>query len=73
MLERSGLPILLAWGEDDRFFPLSLARRFLARVPSARLEVIPDSFTFTSEDQPEALAAHIAAFAGARVAAGATM
>jgi pimeloyl-ACP methyl ester carboxylesterase len=65
-----GLPILLAWGDDDRFFPLSLARRFLARVPSARLEVIADSYAFTPEDQPEALAAHITAFAAARAPLG---
>jgi pimeloyl-ACP methyl ester carboxylesterase len=70
VLERSGLPILLAWGDDDRFFPLSLARRFLARVPSARLEVIADSYAFTPEDQPEALAAHITAFAAARAPLG---
>jgi pimeloyl-ACP methyl ester carboxylesterase len=71
VLAGSGLPILLAWGEDDRFFPLSLARRFAERVPSARLEVIPDSYTFTSEDQPQALADHIGAFVDSTTVAAA--
>jgi hypothetical protein len=48
--------------------PLDLARRFAASMPDARLELIADSHTFTPEDQPEALARHIAAFAGARSA-----
>jgi pimeloyl-ACP methyl ester carboxylesterase len=55
-------PILLAWGTDDRFFPLAQAERFAAAVPSARIETIPGSRTFTMEDRPEQLAARIAAF-----------
>ncbi len=55
-------PVLLPWAADDRFMPLEHARRFAAMVPNARVEVIPDSYTFTPEDQPDALAAHIAEF-----------
>jgi pimeloyl-ACP methyl ester carboxylesterase len=55
-------PVLLAWAEEDRLFPLEYPRRMAAELPNARLELIPDSYTFVPEDQPEALAAAIAAF-----------
>jgi pimeloyl-ACP methyl ester carboxylesterase len=55
-------PVLLAWGGDDKFMPLEHARRLAAQVPDGRVEVIPDSYTFTPEDQPDALAAEIAKF-----------
>jgi pimeloyl-ACP methyl ester carboxylesterase len=56
-------PILLAWGEKDKLFPLDHARRLEADFPDATLEVIPDASTFVMLDQPAALAAAIAAFA----------
>ena len=55
-------PVLCVWGADDRLMPLEYARRLAAEVPDGRVEVIPDSYTFTPEDQPDALAAEIAAF-----------
>jgi pimeloyl-ACP methyl ester carboxylesterase len=55
-------PVLLAWAADDKLFPLDYPRRFAAELPDARLEVIPDSYTFVPEDQPAALAKAIAAF-----------
>ena len=61
-LRQFGKPILLAWAEQDKLFPLEYPRLFAREVPTARLEVIPDSYTFVPEDQPEELAALIAAF-----------
>ena len=61
-------PVLLVWGADDRLMPLEYARRLAGMVPDGRVEVIPDSYTFTPEDQPDALAAEIAAFARERAA-----
>lgn len=55
-------PTLIAWAEEDRFFKLSFAERLAAAIPGARLERIPDSYTFVSEDQPERLAELISAF-----------
>lgn len=55
-------PVLLAWAEEDRLFPLEHPRRMAEELPNARLEVIPDSYTFVPEDQPEALADAIRAF-----------
>ena len=56
-------PVLLAWGGDDKLFPLEYAERFAREVPDGRVEVIPDSYTFVPQDQPEALAEAIRAFA----------
>jgi pimeloyl-ACP methyl ester carboxylesterase len=50
------VPVLLAWGEDDKSFKLALAERMARDMPNARLERIPDSYTFVSLDQPERLA-----------------
>ena len=58
----SDRPTLIAWAEEDRFFKLSFAERLADAIPGARLERIPDSYTFVSEDQPERLAELISAF-----------
>ena len=63
-------PVLLAWAAEDRLFPLDYPRRFASELPNARLDVIPDSYTFVPEDQPEALAKSIAGFIGASTLAG---
>jgi pimeloyl-ACP methyl ester carboxylesterase len=47
-------PVLLAWAPDDRFFKMRYAERLLAAFPDARLELIEDSYTFVSIDQPSA-------------------
>ena len=51
-----GKPALVVWAADDRFFPVDHGRR-LAELLGARFEVVDDSRTFVSEDQPEQLAA----------------
>ena len=61
-LRSSDRPTLIAWAEEDRFFKLSFAERLAAAIPGARLELIPDSYTFVSEDQPERLADAIGSF-----------
>ena len=55
-------PVLIVWGEDDRFFSAGLARRLQRDFPDARLEFVADSRAFVPEDQPEALANQIAGF-----------
>jgi pimeloyl-ACP methyl ester carboxylesterase len=52
---------LVAWGQDDRFFPPELGER-LAAVLGARLAPIAGARTFVSEDEPEALAGLIRDF-----------
>jgi len=55
-------PVLLPWAAEDKLFPLEYPRRFAAALPNARVEVIPDSYTFVPEDQPALLADAIGSF-----------
>jgi pimeloyl-ACP methyl ester carboxylesterase len=64
-------PTLLAWAPEDRFFKIEFARRLAGAFANARLETIPDSYTFVSEDQPARLAELIAGFIREGYSAGA--
>lgn len=55
-------PVLVAWGADDKFFPLDTGRRLATMFPEGRFEEIRGARTFVSEDQPERLGALIADF-----------
>jgi pimeloyl-ACP methyl ester carboxylesterase len=55
-------PVLLAWGAADKLFPLDHARRLQGDLADTRLEVMDGASTFVMLDQPDALAAKIAAF-----------
>jgi pimeloyl-ACP methyl ester carboxylesterase len=56
------IPVLVAWGQEDRFFPRELGERLAATLPNGRLEPIAGSRTFVAEDAPVALADAIRAF-----------
>jgi pimeloyl-ACP methyl ester carboxylesterase len=56
-------PVLLAWGPDDRVFPLANARRYADELANGHVELIEDAYSFTPEDQPAALARALGAFA----------
>lgn len=58
-------PVLLAWSREDPVFPIAHARRYAEALAAAGLVEFDDSYSFTPEDQPAALAAAIAGFAGA--------
>jgi pimeloyl-ACP methyl ester carboxylesterase len=62
-------PVLLAWAENDRLFPRSLAHRLAGLLPDARVATVPDSATFIPEDRPAALADLIVEFTAAPRAA----
>jgi pimeloyl-ACP methyl ester carboxylesterase len=66
LLPRFAKPALVAWSQDDAFFPLEDGRRLAATLPAARLEVIPEARTFSMIDQPDELAGLIADFADGR-------
>ena len=55
-------PVLLAWATEDRVFPLEHAHKLAGLLPDARVEEIPDSYSFVPEDQPDRLAELIRAF-----------
>jgi pimeloyl-ACP methyl ester carboxylesterase len=48
-------PALVAWAEDDRFFPVWHGRTLAKLIPNARFELVRGSRTFIPEDQPERL------------------
>jgi pimeloyl-ACP methyl ester carboxylesterase len=56
-------PVLFAWGPEDQVFALEDAERYAARLDDARVQPIPDAYSFTPEDQPGPLADAIATFA----------
>ncbi|HWA64803.1 MAG TPA: alpha/beta hydrolase [Mycobacteriales bacterium] len=56
------VPVMLVWGEDDRAFPVKLARRLAALIPDCRLETVPGSQAFVSLDKPDVLTELIADF-----------
>lgn len=64
LIANSDLPVLLIWSSDDEVFPLAHAERYAAALKRATLVRIADSFSFTPEDQPAAVASAIRSFAG---------
>jgi pimeloyl-ACP methyl ester carboxylesterase len=56
-------PVLLIWGDADRFFKVDFARRLAKTFPNARLIEVPGGRTFLPLDEPELVAREIAAFA----------
>ncbi len=61
-------PALIAWSENDRFFPPAHAERLANLIPGARLELVAGARTFSPEDKPERLAELIGGFARERPA-----
>ena len=61
-LRNTELPILVAWGEDDRAFIPALAERFAKEIPTAELTWIKNCKTLVCWDQPEKLAELIVEF-----------
>lgn len=61
------LPTLLIWSEEDEVFPIEHAARYADALADARLVRIGDSYSFTPEDQPEAVATAIRSFVTERV------
>jgi pimeloyl-ACP methyl ester carboxylesterase len=56
------VPVLLIWGANDGLIPVENARRLAARIPGARLVVIPECGHVPQEEKPRETADAIAAF-----------
>ncbi len=63
LIARGALPTLLIWSEEDAVFPIEHAARYADALANATLVRIADSFSFTPEDQPAAVADAIRSFA----------
>ncbi|MET0146603.1 MAG: alpha/beta hydrolase [Ilumatobacteraceae bacterium] len=55
-------PVLLAWGDHDKLFPLAHAERLLVDFANATLRPIADAATYVMLDQPDELASAINEF-----------
>jgi pimeloyl-ACP methyl ester carboxylesterase len=50
--ELGKLPVLLLWGREDRWQPLSYGQRLARAIPGAELEVLEQAGHFLLEDRP---------------------
>jgi pimeloyl-ACP methyl ester carboxylesterase len=57
VLERLAVPVAIVVGEDDALTPPAQARSMAARIPGARLTVVPGAGHLTPLEAPEALSA----------------
>lgn len=55
-------PVLLAWGNSDKLFPISHAQRLADAFPHAVLHTIDDGSTYVMLDQPDETASAISEF-----------
>lgn len=60
-LQRFTKPVVLLWGDADRFFTTDLAHRLRETFPDARLVEIPGGRTFFPLDEPQRVANEIQA------------
>jgi pimeloyl-ACP methyl ester carboxylesterase len=55
-------PTLIVWGDKDKVVPLATAKRYLATLPNARLEVLADCGHCADLERPASLAKLVATF-----------
>jgi pimeloyl-ACP methyl ester carboxylesterase len=58
-LRRFAKPVVVLWGDADRFFTIDLAHRLCQTFPDARLAEIPSGRTFFPLDEPQLVANEI--------------
>jgi pimeloyl-ACP methyl ester carboxylesterase len=63
-------PVVLAWGDKDKLFPIEHAQRLHADFPNATVQIITDASTYVMVDRPDQLAAAITKFARASGGSG---
>jgi len=64
LITSSELPVQLIWSSEDEVFPLAHAERYAKALQNGHLVRIDDSYSFTPEDRPDAVAEAIRGFAG---------
>ncbi len=67
LLRRIEAPVLVVWGEKDRFLGEELAEPDRSWVPNLRMERLPDVGHFVAEDRPEKVTALLLDFLRAPV------
>jgi len=64
LLARIGTPVHFVWGEEDPFGGADTARRFVAHLPNAALELVPGAGHAVWMDDPDRAAAATRTFLG---------
>ena len=59
---RIGLPVLILWGEEDRWLPLERGEKLHSAIPGSRLRTIPECAHLAQEDATEAVLGHLTEF-----------
>ena len=59
---RIGRPVLILWGEEDRWLPLERGKKLHSAIPGSRLTTIPECAHLAQEDATEAVLGHLAEF-----------
>jgi len=60
--DRIRCPVMILWGEEDRWIPVEDGRRLAAMIPGSILKIIPDAGHMVQEDAPEAIVAALLGF-----------
>jgi pimeloyl-ACP methyl ester carboxylesterase len=60
------LPILLLWGEDDPYYPVTLAERLNESIPASTLALLPGCGHYLPEEAPETIGPLIMEYLRAR-------
>jgi len=55
-------PVMILWGEEDRWIPVERGRELAARIPNATLRCVPAAGHLLQEDAPEAIVAALLGF-----------
>jgi pimeloyl-ACP methyl ester carboxylesterase len=55
-------PVMILWGEEDRWIPVERGRELAARIPKATLRCVPGAGHLVQEDAPEAIVAALLGF-----------
>ena len=55
-------PVMILWGEEDKWISVEQGRKLAARIPGSRLKIIPDAGHIVQEDAPEAIVAALLGF-----------
>lgn len=63
LIASSDRPVQLIWSSEDEVFPLANAERYANALRYSELVRIDDSFSFTPEDRPDAVAEAVRGFA----------
>ena len=65
-LGKLDIPVLIFWGEDDPFFPVEVAERLNAAIPSSTLGLVPGCGHFLVDDAVETIGPMIHEYLRAR-------